>query len=64
MDDATVQQLVAAIQVLAAATAAPPTAGPPLLAPSHVSPYKGDALDLSTQTGTSLFQNGCAPLSS
>ena len=25
---------------------------------------KGHALDLSTQTGTSLFQNGCAPLSS
>ena len=50
MDDATAQQLVAAIQVLAAAAAAPlpPGAGPPPPAPTHISPYEGDALNMST----------------
>ena len=68
MDDATAKQLAAAIQALAATSAAPlatcplpPTMAPP---PTHVSPYEGDALDLSSQTGTSLFQNGCTALAS
>ena len=64
MDDATAQQLAAAIQVLAAAAPPPLATGPPPPAPTHISPYEGDALDLCPQTGTSLFQNGCAPLSS
>ena len=64
MNDATAQQLAAAIQVLAAAAAAAPAASRPPPAPTHVSLYEGDALDLATQMGTSLFHNECAPLSS
>ena len=55
MDDATAQQLAAAIQVLAAAAAPPLAAGPlpPIMAPppTHVSPYEGNMVDLSSQTG-------------
>ena len=62
MNDATVQQLAVAIQALAAlATAAPPPPVAPA-APNFISPYEGDALDLSSRTGTSLFQKGSKPL--
>ena len=50
MNDATVQQLAAAIQVLAAAATAQMATSPAPLAPNYISPYKGDALDLSCHT--------------
>ena len=64
MDNNVVQLLAQAIQALAAAAAAPPAAlaAPP--PPPHVPPYKGDALDLSSHTGTGLFCDGCVALSS
>ena len=37
-------------------------APPAAVAPTFISLYKGGALDLSTQTGTSLFQNVVLPL--
>ena len=60
MNDATAQQLAQAIQALATAAAAapPPPAAPaaiPPVIPDHISPYEGNALDLSSRTGTSLF---------
>ena len=61
MNDATAQQLAQAIQALVTTAAAPPavpTAIPPLPIPDHISPYEGNALDLSSRTGTSLFQKG------
>ena len=61
MNDATAQQLAQAIRALVTAVAAPPTAPaaiPPPRIPDHISPYEGNALDLSSQTGTSLFQKG------
>ena len=67
MNDTTAQQLAQAIQALAMAAAAPPaapTAIPPPPIPDHISPYKGNALDLSSRTGTSLFQKGCEALAS
>ena len=70
MNDATAQQLAQAIQALAtAAAAAPPppaapAAIPPPVIPDHISPYEGNALDLSSQTGTSLFQKGSEALAS
>ena len=67
MNDATGQQLAQAIQALVTATAAPPaapTAIPPPPIPDHISLYKGNALDLSSRTGTSLFQKGCEALAS
>ena len=70
MNDATAQQLAQAIQALAmAATAelpppAAPAAIPPPIIPDHISPYEGNALDLSSQTGTSLFQKGSEALAS
>ena len=67
MNDATAQQLAQAIQALAMATAAPPAAPaairPPAI-PDHISPYDGNALDLSSWTGTSLFQKGSEALAS
>ena len=51
MNDATAQQLAQAIQALAtAATARPaaPAAIPPPAIPDHISPYEGNALDLSS----------------
>ena len=67
MNDATVQQLAQAIQALATAAAAPPAApaaiSPPPI-PDHISPYEGNALDLSSRTGTSLFQKGSEALAS
>ena len=62
--DANLLQLAAAIQVLAVAAAAPPAAGPPPPVPTHVSPHEGDALNLSLCTGTPLFHDGCAALTS
>ena len=67
MNDATALQLAQAIQSLATAAAASPTAPaairpPPI--PDHISPYKGNALDLSSRTGTSLFQKGSEALAS
>ena len=70
MNDATAQQLAQAIQALATATAAapPPPAAPaaipPPVIPDHISPYEGNALDLSSRTGTSLFQKGSEALAS
>ena len=67
MNDATAQQLAQAIQALAMAAAAPPAvpaAIPPPPIPDHISPYKGNALDLSSRTGTSLFQKGNEALAS
>ena len=57
------------IQVLTAAAPPPPLAAGPLPLdmappPTHVALYEGDVLDLSSQTSTSLFQNGCAALAS
>ena len=64
MDNNVVQQLAAAIQALVAVATAPPAvpAAPPQ--PAHVSPYKGDALDMSSHMGTGLFCDGCMALSS
>ena len=64
MDNNVVQQLAQAIQALAAAATAPLAAlgAPP--PPVHVCPYEGDALALSSSTGTGLFHDGCIPLSS
>ena len=62
MNDATAQQLAAAIQALAAAVAAAP---PPPVAPAtpnFILPYQGNALDLLSRTRTSLFQKGSKPL--
>ena len=67
MNDATAQQLAQAIQALATAAAAPPAAPaaiPPPPIPDHISLYEGNALDLSSQTGTSLFQKGSEALAS
>ena len=67
MNDATAQQLAQAIQALATAAAAPPaapTAIPPPAIPDRISLYKGNALDLSSRTGTSLFQQGSEALAS
>ena len=67
MNDATAQQLAQAIQALASAAAAPPAtpaAIPPPAIPDRISPYKGNALDLSSRTGTSLFQKGSEALAS
>ena len=67
MNDATAQQLAQAIQALATATAAPPAppaAIPPPSIPNHIFPYKGNALDLFSLTGTSLFQKGSEALAS
>ena len=67
MNDATAQQLAQAIQAPATAAAAPtadPTAIPPLPIPDHISPYEGNALDLSSRTGTSLFQKDSKALAS
>ena len=67
MNDATAQQLAQAIQALAMAAAAPPAAPaaiPPPAIPDHISPYEGNALDLSSRTGTSLFQKGSEALAS
>ena len=70
MNDATAQQLAQAIQALAtAAAAAPPppatpAAIPPPVIPDHISPYEGNALDLSSRTGTSLFLKGSEALAS
>ena len=67
MNDATAQQLAQAIQALATAAAAPPAAPaaiPPLLIPDHISLYEGNTRDLSSQTGTSLFQKGSEALAS
>ena len=61
MNDATAQQLAQAIQALATAAAAPPAAPaaiPPTHTPDHISPYEGNAINLSSRTGTSLFQKG------
>ena len=64
MNDDTAQQLAAAIQALTAAATAQLVPSPAPLAPTYVSPYEGDALDLSSHTGTSLFHDGCAALPS
>ena len=67
MNDATAQQLSQAIQALATTAAAPPAAPaaiPPPPIPDHISPYEENTLDLSSQTGTSLFQNGSEALAS
>ena len=67
MNDATAQQLAQAIQALAtAAAAAPPQPAAPaaIPPPDHISPYEGNALDLSSRTGTSLFQRGSEALAS
>ena len=68
MDDTTLQQLAAAIQALAAAAAPPLATGPlpPTAAPlpTHVLPYEGNALNLFSRMGTSLFQTSCAALAS
>ena len=67
MNDAMAQQLVQAIQALATAATAPPAASaaiPPPPIPDHISPYEGNALDLSSGTGTSLFQKGSEALAS
>ena len=67
MNDATAQQLAQAIQALATATAAPPAAPvviPPPAIPDHISLYEGNAIDLSSQTGTTLFQKGSEALAS
>ena len=67
MNDATAQQLAQAIQALATATAAPPPAPaaiPPPAIPDHISPYEGNTLDLSSRTGTSLFQKRSEALAS
>ena len=61
MNDATAQQLAAAIQALAAAAAAAPPPPVAPAAPNFISPYEGDALDLSSRTGTSIFQKGSEP---
>ena len=59
-----------AIQALATAAAAapPPPAAPaaisPPVIPDHISPYEGNAIDLSSRTGTSLFQKGSEALAS
>ena len=62
MNDATVQQLAAAIQALAAAAAAAPPPPVAPAAPNFILLYEGDALDLSSRTRTSLFQKGSEPL--
>ena len=65
MNDATAQQLAQAIQALATATAASPAAPAaisPLPIPDHISSYERNALDLSSWTGTSLFQKGSEAL--
>ena len=64
MDNNIVQQLAQAIQALAAAATAPlaALAAPP--PPAHISPYEGDALNLSSHTGAGLFCDGCIALSS
>ena len=67
MNDATAQQLAQAIKALSTAAAAPPAAPaaippPPIF--DHISPYEGNALDLSSWTGTSLFQKGSEALAS
>ena len=59
-----VQQLVTTIQALTTATTAPPAAQAAPVPPAHASPYKGDALDLSSCRGTRLFHDGCMVLSS
>ena len=67
MNDTAAQQLMQAIQTLVTATAAPPAAPaaiPPPAIHDHISPYEGNALDLSSQTGTSLFQKGSEALAS
>ena len=70
MNDTTAQQLAQAIQALVTATAAAPpppatpAAIPPPVIPDHISPYEGNALDLSSWTGTSLFQKGSEALAS
>ena len=67
MNDATAQQLAQAIQALATAAAAPPAAPaaiPPPAIPHHISLYEGNALDLSSRTGTSLFEKGSEALAS
>ena len=70
MNDTTAQQLAQGIQALATAPAAapPPPAAPAAIPPpgipDHISPYEGNALDLSSRTGTSLFQKGSEALAS
>ena len=64
MDNSVAQQLATTIQALATVTAAPPTAPADPAPPAHVSLYEGDALDLSSCTGTGLFCDGCMALSS
>ena len=67
MNDTSAQQLAQAIKALATATTAPPAAPaaiPPPPIPDHISPYEGNALDLSSRTGTSLFQKGSEALAS
>ena len=67
MNNTTAQQLAQAIQALATPAAAPPAAPaaiPPPAIPDHISPYEGNALDLSSRTGTSLFQKGSEALAS
>ena len=67
MNDATAQQLAEAIQALATAAAAPPAAPaaiPPPPIPDYISPYEENTLDLSSRTGTSLFQKGSEALAS
>ena len=62
MNDDTVQQLGAAIQMLAAEATAQLAAGPAPPAPTYISPYEGDVLDLSSHLGTAIFHYGCAVL--
>ena len=67
MNDVTAQKLAQAIQALATAAAAPPAppaAIPPPPIPDHISTYEGNALDLTSWTGTSLFQKGSEALAS
>ena len=64
MNDDTVQQLGAAIQMLAAEATAQLASGPAPPAPTHISPYEGDSLDLSSHMGTALFHNGCVQVHS
>ena len=56
MDNAQFQQLLAAV---AAALNPPPAA---LVALTAIPPYEGDAIDLSSRPGLSLFQEGKKPL--
>ena len=69
MDAATAQQLAAAIQALAATTAAlpPPPAPPAPAAPAAdplTSPYEGGPLYLTSRHGSSLFRDGAQAIAS